>query len=60
VKIKITKCHHFTKWYADKVGEVFEVMAENIYDQYVLQSGKVVEKEDCEIVEEKTFVDVFK
>jgi hypothetical protein len=56
MKIKIKSCSLPTFWYNNKIGNIYEV--EPIYNGYMLierqeqHTYQVVEKEDCEIVNE--------
>lgn len=56
MKIRIIKCDEPIAWYADKVGEVYEVSFErgNCYyiDNQIDSMSMYVEKQDAEVVEE--------
>lgn len=48
-KVKITKCKLPTYWYADKIGQVFDVYKFGDYDYYCIIDGDkcVIDYNDC-------------
>ena len=52
MKVKIIKSENQSYWYADKIGEVFEVDENfNSRNYRVILKGNYISKSDCEIVE---------
>ena len=51
MKVKIIKSEKPTYWYADKIGQTFEVKDYNNTDYRKVGSGYYISKSDCEIVE---------
>jgi hypothetical protein len=49
IKVRITKAEP-SYWYADKIGQVFQVISEN-YENYRISQTRCICKKDCEIVE---------
>ena len=54
MKVKIIKCENPEYWYADKIGEVFEVEEWDIRNYKKFGSCDLIIKSDCEIVENDT------
>ncbi len=53
MKIKVIKASHFGLWYADKIGEIFEVR-ESVYGYILISNSDFsFDESDCEIVQEE-------
>lgn len=52
MKIRIIKTHTNSVWYADRIGEIFEVVKEFSEFYAVKGAGGRVIKEDCEVLPE--------
>ena len=52
MKVKIIKCDNPNSWYADKIGQEFEVETSRFYN-LVINKHNCIDKSDCEIIEPK-------
>ena len=60
MKVKIIKCKSPEYWYANIIGEVFEVEEWDIHNYKKLESCDLISKSDCEIVENDTQQEIVK
>ena len=51
MKVKVVKCGNEFWWYADKIGEEFEVEDYDEIHYRVIYDGYFIEKDDIEVVE---------
>lgn len=57
LKIKVKKCYSKHYWYADKIGEQFEVDIINNDGNYIVNNIGIILKKDAEIVVIDSFVE---
>jgi hypothetical protein len=57
LKIKVIKCYSKHYWYADKIGEQFEVDIINNDGNYIVNNIGIILKKDAEIVVRDSIVD---